>query len=120
MATILIIEDDEANYVLIKSLVEALGHDSLHAYEAQDGLILARQRHPDLIILDMRLPGINGWEFAKMVKSDAQLDDTPIIAVSVRANTSDERRAMEAGCDVYIAKPFKVGDLRQVINNYLG
>lgn len=120
MGFILIVEDDEQNHILMDSFIASMGHTALHAWNGQEGLNLADEHHPDLILLDMRLPLMDGWELASIISNDSQLKHIPIVAVSVRVKASDEERAMDAGCDNYIAKPFSLQLIRECINHYLG
>jgi len=120
MGTILIVEDDEQNHILMDSLLKSMGHNALHARNGREGLALADQHHPDLILLDMRLPLMNGWEVASILKNDAQLHRIPIVAVSVQVESSDRDKALNAGCDDYISKPYSLQLMRDCINHYVG
>lgn len=120
MGTVLIVEDDEQNHILMESLLKSMGHQSIHAMNGHEGLELADQHHPDLILLDMRLPLMNGWEVASTLSNDSQLGHIPIVAVSVPIQASDEPRALAAGCDDYISKPFSIQLMRDCITHYLG
>ena len=95
MAKVLVIEDDEQNHILMDSVLTSMGHQTLHARNGQEGLELASTYHPDLILLDLRLPLLNGWEVASMLKNDQELYHIPIIAVSVLVN---EARAFAKSC----------------------
>ena len=120
MGTILIVEDDEQNHILMESLLQSMGHQSIHARNGREGLELADRYHPDLILLDMRLPIMNGWDVAATLSNDSQLGHIPIVAVSVPVEATDEPRALAAGCDAYISKPFPIQLMRDCINHYLG
>ncbi|MEM9953717.1 MAG: response regulator [Chloroflexota bacterium] len=120
MSTILIVEDDEQNHILMDSLLQSMGHKAIHAHTGQEGLELADAHHPDLILLDLRLPIRNGWEVASILKNDDQLGHIPIVAVSVQVDASDIQRAREAGCDEFIEKPFKIQLMRDCINYFVG
>lgn len=120
MGRILIVEDDEQNQILMNSFITSMGHEALHARNGREGLELVNEYRPDLILLDMRLPIMNGWELASIVSNDAQLNHIPIVAVSVRVDAVDEERAIDAGCDNYISKPFSLQLMRDCINHYLG
>lgn len=119
MGTVLIIEDDQQNHILMESLIKNMGHGVIHAMNGQEGLEVADEHHPDLILLDMRLPLRNGWEVASILSNDARLGDIPIVAISVPVDASDEQKALQAGCDAYIAKPFSLQLIRECIKHYL-
>lgn len=119
MATVLVIEDDEANLELISSLVESFGNGVLRARDAHAGYDLVVQNDVHLILLDLRLPGMNGWEFASRMKNDAEFSRIPIVAVSVLVRNDDKRIALEAGCDDYLEKPFPLSALSAILKRYL-
>ncbi|MEL6306791.1 MAG: response regulator [Chloroflexota bacterium] len=119
MATVLVIEDDEENLALISSIVASLGNDVLQARNAQVGYDLLMEHAVDLILLDLRLPGMDGWEFASHMKNDANLNHIPIVAISVEVEKSDKRKAFDAGCDDYLPKPFPISALRAMLQQYL-
>jgi len=120
MSAILIVEDDDATAQLIASVLRHIGHQLLIAPNATRGLALAQENELVMVILDMRLPGMTGWELASILRSDLNLTQIPIIAVSVQVERDDPQRAIQAGCDEYIAKPFNINDLRDCVNYYLG
>ena len=105
MARILIIEDNEANMKLACLLLANEGHVALCAGDAEIGLTLARAEHPDLILMDIQLPGMDGLEATALLKRDAATRDIPVIALTALAMKGDEERIRAAGCDGYIAKP---------------
>jgi two-component system cell cycle response regulator DivK len=77
------------------------------------------QHHPHVVLLDMRLPGLDGWELASRIKADPDLCDTPIIAVSVQVTPADPKRALDAGCDEFVAKPFDIRHLKMLVKRYM-
>lgn len=105
MATILLVEDNETNMKLSLFLLESADHAVLTATNAEAGLALARERHPDLILMDIQLPGMDGLQATTRLKSDAATRDIPVIALTALAMKGDEERIRAAGCDGYIAKP---------------
>ena len=119
MSKVLVIEDDEQNHILMDSVLTSMGHEALHARNGQEGIELADTHRPDLILLDMRLPLMNGWEVATALKSNEELQHIPVIAVSVLINTADKMRALEAGCDGFISKPYSLNGIRSCIKQYL-
>jgi CheY-like chemotaxis protein len=120
MESILIIEDDEQTVELMYNVLRHFNREILHAGTAPNGLELAKEFHPQLIILDMRLPGMNGWELAPILKKDPSLRNIPIIAVSVQIDSDDAQFALKAGCDDYVPKPFNIKALRETVAHYLG
>ena len=118
MSTILVVEDTEDNFDLIQDALEE-AHDLVHARTGQEGLALAKTIRPDLILLDMRLPGMNGWEVARHLKTDRGLAAIPLIAVTAHAMTGDRKKCLDAGCDDYIAKPITVRDLVSLVHRHL-
>jgi two-component system, cell cycle response regulator DivK len=105
MATILLVEDNETNMKLSLFLLESADHIVLTASNAEAGLLLARQRHPDLILMDIQLPGMDGLQATVQLKSDEATRGIPVIALTALAMKGDEERIRAAGCDGYIAKP---------------
>ena len=119
MSAILIIEDDEATAQLIASVLRNIGNPLLLASNATKGLALAQENELALILLDMRLPGMTGWELAPILRNELHLTKVPIVAVSVQVERDDPQRAIQAGCDEYIAKPFNINELRECVLYYL-
>ena len=107
MASILIIEDNASNMTLARFLLESAGHAVLSAVDAEAGLTLARDRRPDLILMDIQLPGMDGLEATSLLKGDAATRDIPVLALTALAMKGDEERIRAAGCDGYIAKPLR-------------
>jgi two-component system cell cycle response regulator DivK len=105
MATILIVEDNPANMTLAAFLLNTMGHTVLGATDAEAGLALARKEHPDLILMDIQLPGMDGLEATALLKRSAATRPIPVIALTALAMKGDEERIRAAGCDGYIAKP---------------
>jgi two-component system cell cycle response regulator DivK len=105
MAVVLIVEDNAANMKLAIFLLESAGHTVLNATDAEAGLTLARDQHPDLILLDIQLPGMDGFEAIVRLKRDDSTRIIPVIALTALAMKGDEERIRAAGFDGYIAKP---------------
>jgi two-component system, cell cycle response regulator DivK len=105
MAKILVIEDNPTNMTLAVFLLESKGHTVLTATDAEAGLALARDEHPNLILMDIQLPGIDGLEATQQLKRDEVTRAIPVIALTALAMKGDEERIRAAGCDAYIAKP---------------
>ena len=107
MAKILIVEDNPANMKLAIFLLESAGHTALSARDAEAGLTLARNEHPNLILMDIQLPGMDGLEAVVLLKRDDATRVIPVIALTALAMKGDEERIRAAGCDGYIAKPIR-------------
>ena len=105
MAKVLVVEDNPANLTLATFLLQSAGHVVLAARDAENGLALARVEQPDLILMDIQLPGMDGLEATAMLKSDPSTRAIPVIALTALAMKGDEQRILAAGCDGYIAKP---------------
>jgi two-component system, cell cycle response regulator DivK len=105
MARVLVIEDNASNMTLATFLLESAGHTVLSATDAEAGLNLARTEHPELILMDIQLPGMDGLEATALLKGDASTRAIPVIALTALAMKGDEERIRAAGCDGYIAKP---------------
>ena len=105
MATVLIVEDNPANMTLATFLLKSAGYAVLSATDAEAGLTLARTEQPDLVLMDIQLPGMDGLEACAMLKKNVATRDIPVIALTALAMKGDEERIRAAGCDGYIAKP---------------
>jgi two-component system cell cycle response regulator DivK len=117
--TILIVEDNDLNMKLFHALLETRGYNVLQARDGMEGLRLARERHPDLIIMDIQLPGVSGLVVAKSIKDDEALKNIPIIAVTAFALKGDEERMREGGCAAYLAKPISTPVFLKTVAEYL-
>ena len=117
--TILIVEDNDLNMKLFHALLETRGYNVLQARDGMEGLRLAREHHPNLIIMDIQLPGVSGLVVAKSIKDDEKLKDIPIIAVTAFALKGDEERMREGGCAAYLAKPISTPVFLKTVAEYL-
>jgi CheY-like chemotaxis protein len=116
--TILVIEDNEMNMKLMRAVLMAGKYRILEAIDAETGLRLVREHHPDLILMDIQLPGMDGLSATKIIKNDPDLKDIPIFALTGFAMESDKEKAADAGLAGYIVKPFSVKGLLETIGNY--
>jgi two-component system cell cycle response regulator DivK len=107
VAQILIVEDNAANMKLAVYVLQSAGHEVLSATSAEAGLALARSEHPDLILMDIQLPGMDGLQATAALKGDPATKSIPVIALTALAMKGDEERIRAAGCDGYIAKPMR-------------
>jgi two-component system cell cycle response regulator DivK len=106
MARILVIEDNPANMALATFLLQSVGHVVLSTTDAEAGLTLAREQQPELILMDIQLPGMDGLKATALLKQDDATRAIPVIALTALAMSGDEQRIRAAGCEGYIAKPF--------------
>ena len=108
MAKILLVEDNEMNRDMLSRRLERRGHTVVIAIDGQDGINQARQVMPDLILMDMSLPVVDGWEATRRIKADPETQSIPVIALTAHAMASDEEKAREAGCDDFDTKPIEL------------
>lgn len=120
MTTILLIEDNEMNLDMLSRRLRRRGYQVLTAIDGARGLAIARDRQPDLILMDMRLPVIDGWEATRQIKASPDTAAIPVIALTAHAISGDREKALEAGCDEYEAKPIDFPRLLSKIEAVLG
>jgi len=119
MARVLVIEDNAANMRLATFVLESAGHVVLGATDAEIGLAVVRDQLPDLVLMDIQLPGMDGLQAAALLKADPATRTIPIIALTALAMKGDEERIRAAGCDGYIAKPLAYKNVLAVIDAHL-
>jgi CheY-like chemotaxis protein len=119
MKKILVVEDVEFNRDLMVQLLEE-AYEVVTALDGREGIERAQRDRPDLILMDLSLPGMDGWEATRRIKADPALAHVPVIAVSAHAMTGDEARARECGCDDYISKPVDEDLLFAKLRRFLG
>jgi two-component system cell cycle response regulator DivK len=119
MARVLVVEDNAANMALAVFLLTSAGHDVLKATDAEVGLSLARTEKPDLILMDIQLPGMDGLAATALLKGDDATRAIPVIALTALAMKGDEERIRAAGCDGYIAKPMRYREFLATIADHL-
>jgi len=115
MARVLIIEDNPANMKLAVFLLKSAGHSVLSATDAEAGLTLAREEQPDLIMMDIQLPGMDGLQATGVLKGDPVTRAIPVVALTALAMKGDEERIRAAGCDGYIAKPMRLQEFLSIV-----
>ncbi len=120
MPKILLVEDDEMNHDMLSRRLARKGYDVAVAKDGQRGVDMAGSESPDLILMDMSLPVIDGWEATRRIKGSADTAGIPIIALTAHAMASDREKAMEAGCDDYDTKPVELARLLKKIERLLG
>ena len=116
---ILIVEDQEDNRTILRDVLSTVGYELIEALNGEDGVRLAQSQRPDLILMDIQLPEMDGYEATKQIKSIPELNTIPIIAVTSYALSGDEAKARAAGCDGYIAKPYSPRELLAKVRKYL-
>ena len=119
MAKILVVEDSPLNMKLTCLLLHNAGHAVLCAVDAEAGLLLARAERPDMILMDIQLPGMDGWEATRILKNDAATAGIPVIALTAMAMNEDEGKSQSAGCDAYISKPLRYEALYAAVDALL-
>lgn len=119
MPRVLVVEDNPANMTLATFLLESVGHTVLTARDAEAGLAVAREQQPDLILMDIQLPGMDGLQATGLLKQDEATRAIPVIALTALAMKGDEARIRAAGCDGYIAKPLAYREFLATISAHL-
>jgi CheY-like chemotaxis protein len=117
--TILVIEDNEMNMKLMRAVLQLGPYRMLEAVDAETGLELARKEHPDLVLMDIQLPGMDGLSATRIIKSDQELKRIPVIAITGFAMDADKENARDIGFETYVVKPFNVKTLLDTIDNTL-
>ena len=117
---ILVVEDTEDNRQILRDLLTSAGFELIEATDGESGVGLAATQRPDLILTDVQLPVLDGYEAARRIRADSELAHIPIIAVTSYALSGDEAKARAAGCDGYVAKPFSPRMLLAKIREFLG
>ncbi|MBI3457340.1 MAG: response regulator [Candidatus Rokubacteria bacterium] len=116
---ILVVEDHEENRRIVRDLLTSAGYEMIEAVTGEEGVALAERERPDLILMDIQLPGLDGYEATRRIKANPALRPIPIIAVTSYALSGDEVKAFQAGCDAYVTKPFSPRALLAKIREYL-
>lgn len=116
---VLIVEDDPTNRMLATRILSAAGISFSEAIDGEQALDLLEQRRPDLVLMDLSLPGIDGWEVTRRIRRHPVLKTVPVLAVSAHAMTGDREKAIAAGCDDYLTKPYRPAHLIAAVNRFL-
>jgi len=117
--TILVIEDHEDNRRIMRDLLTSAGYEVIEAVTGEEGVTAAETHRPDLILMDVQLPGLDGYEATRRIKANRSLQKVPIIIVTSYALSGDDVKAFEAGCDAYVSKPFSPRELLAKIREFL-
>ncbi|HVX38539.1 MAG TPA: response regulator [Gemmatimonadaceae bacterium] len=118
--TVLIVEDNEDNLVIYSTILRHAGFTVLEARDGQAGVETAEREHPGLILMDVSIPVLDGWEATRRLKADPATASIPIIALTAHALASDQQKAFDAGCDGYIAKPAEPRVVLGAVERYIG
>jgi len=116
---ILVVEDNQDNMTLISDILISLRYTVLQAVDGEQGIAMAVSERPDLILMDLSLPRVDGWTATRQIKADPALEDIPIIALTAHAMIGDRERALAAGCDDYVSKPINFRELASVLARHL-
>ncbi len=116
---VLVVEDQEDNRRILRDLLTSVGYEIIEAVTGEEGVALAETRRPDLILMDIQLPGLDGYEATRRIRANPALRHIPIIAVTSYALSGDDAKALEAGCNAYIAKPYSPRELLAMIRQYV-
>jgi len=119
MKTVLIVEDNENNMYMMRFIIAKLGHAVLEARDGASGVALARDKKPDLILMDIQLPVMDGYTATRNIRADEALAGVPIIAVTSYAMVGDRDKALAAGCTAYVEKPIDPATFIKVLEKYL-
>ncbi len=115
---ILYVEDNYENKLFVRRVLESMGHEMMEAETGHESLSIVEERVPDLILMDINIPGMDGLETAAKFKADPNLSHIPIIALTANAMKGDKERCLAAGCNGYMQKPIGVSDLRREVQQY--
>ena len=119
MSTILIVEDNDKNMKLARDILRAKGYDTLEAVNGEDGVRLALQHKPDLVLMDIQLPDINGIQAFQRIRANAETADTPVVAFTASVTANDRSRIGDAGFDGLLSKPVNLKDFLETIKRVL-
>ena len=118
--TVLLVEDNEDNLVIYSTILRYSGYTVIEATDGQQGIDAARAHHPGLILMDVSIPIVDGWEATRRLKADPDTAGIPIIALTAHALPSDQQKAVEVGCNGYISKPAEPRVVLAAVEGYLG
>jgi two-component system cell cycle response regulator DivK len=116
---ILVVEDNPLNLKLVRDVLTASGYDVVEAHTGEAGVALAADCDPDLVLMDLQLPGIDGYEALRLIRDDPRVGDVPVVAVTAFAMREDRERTARAGFDGYLSKPISVRDLATQVGDFL-
>jgi two-component system cell cycle response regulator DivK len=117
---ILVVEDTEDNRQILRDLLGMAGYDMVEAHDGAEGVAMAAEHKPDLILMDIQMPVMDGYEATRQIKANPELKAIPIVAVTSYALSGDEQKTRDAGCDAYIAKPYSPRQMLAKVREILG
>lgn len=117
--TILVVEDNSVNRKLVRDILTRAGYQVLEAVNADEGIALAKQEHPDLIVMDMQLPGMDGLTATGILKAEPGTSGIPVVALTAHAMAGDEQHFLRGGCDAYLPKPVRYRELLALLDRLL-
>ncbi|HEX3051714.1 MAG TPA: response regulator [Aggregatilineaceae bacterium] len=117
---ILVVEDNPDNRILITDVLSSLDYEVLVAFDGEVGVEMAAKEIPDLILMDLSLPKMDGWAATQQIKANGTLSHIPIVALTAHAMVGDREKALQAGCDDYISKPIDLRELASKLKHFLG
>jgi two-component system, cell cycle response regulator DivK len=117
---VLLVEDNEDNLVVYRTILEHVGFQVIEARDGEEGVARARSDNPDIILMDISIPKMDGWEATDRLKADEKTSGIPIIALTAHALEEDRLKAMRAGCDGYLAKPVEPRRVVQEVEKFIG
>ncbi len=118
--TVLIVEDNDLNMKLFNDLLQVNGYQTMQSKDGRAVMAMARERHPDLILMDIQLPEISGLDVTRLLKADPALQAIPVVGFTANAKKGDEERIRQGGCDGYIAKPISVRGFLEIVAGFVG
>ena len=116
---ILVVEDNQDNYELVRTILGLAGYDTFQAINGRDGVDAARKQQPDLILMDMALPEMDGWDATQRIREDPETEHIPMVALTVHTLPRERKRALDAGVDAYLSKPFDAVQFLEVVESTL-
>jgi two-component system, cell cycle response regulator DivK len=119
MSTILIVEDNEKNMKLVRDILRHAGHETLEAATGGEGVRLALEKHPDLVLMDIQLPDIDGIEALRRIREVKELDAVPVIAVSASVMPDDQHKIVTSGFDAFVTKPINLKQFLETVKRFL-
>ena len=117
--TVMIADDQQSLRLLLRATLGPVGYRVVEAINGAEALSVARDEHPDLVFLDVGMPGMDGYAVCRELKNDPETASIPVIMLSARAQQPDKQKGIEAGADLYLTKPFKPAELRSVLSTFL-
>lgn len=110
-ACILVVDDDPDSLDIVRTFLESRGYDVVTASDGRAGLVKLKEMRPDLVLLDVMMPGMDGWEVARVIKNHSDFGDTRVVMLTARSGFSDKQAGLRAGADDYIVKPIRLDEL---------